>query len=222
MGWKDLYEDFDELSQSEKLALFEAIKDTLFPEPRLKLDKVAEEVRDSRFSSGLACVHCGSKMVKRNGKYRSRQRYLCKDCGKSFNDMTATPLAGTRYPDKWLKFIECMLNGLTLPKIAKLLGIHVSTAFYWRHKVLYALRSLGHDTLHGIVESDETFFLESHKARKPVTFRKPRKRGGVAKRRGISKEQVCVVVAIDRDGGVVAQNAGRGRITATEIDAVLG
>lgn len=222
MGWKDLFEDFDELSQSEKLALFEAIKTTLFPEPRLKLDKVAKEVRDSRFSAGLACVHCGSKVVKRNGTYRSRQRYLCKDCGKSFNDTTATPLAGTRYPDKWLIFIECIVDGLTLPKIAKLLRIHVSTAFYWRHKVLFALRSLGHDPLNGIVESDETFFLESHKGRKPVTFRKPRKRGGVAKKRGISKEQVCVVVAIDRDGDVVSQNAGRGRVTASEIDAVLG
>lgn len=222
MGWKDLYEDFDALSQGEKLALFEAIKDTLFPEPRLQLDKVAEEVRDSRFSTGLACVHCGSKAVKRNGTYRSRQRYLCKDCGKSFNDITASPLAGTRYPDKWLQFIEYLLDGLTLPKIAKLLHIHVSTAFFWRHKVLLALRSLGHDALNGIVESDETFFLESHKGRKPVTFRKPRKRGGVAKQRGISKEQVCVVVAIDRDGDVVSQSAGRGRITATEIDAVLG
>jgi transposase-like protein len=152
VGWRDLYEDFDELSQKEKLALFEAIKDTLFPEPRLSLDTVTKEVRDSRFSTGLACIHCGSKLVKRNGKYRSRQRYLCKDCGKSFNDMTASPLAGTRYPDRWLKFIEYMLDGLTLSKIAKLLHIHVSTAFYWRHKVLYALRSLGHDALSGIVE----------------------------------------------------------------------
>ena len=31
MGWKDLYEDFDELSQGEKLALFEAIKRHTFP-----------------------------------------------------------------------------------------------------------------------------------------------------------------------------------------------
>jgi hypothetical protein len=33
---------------------------------------------------------------------------------------------------------------------------------------------------------------------------------------------VCVVVGIDRDGDVVAQNAGRGRVTATQIDVVLG
>lgn len=222
MSWGDVYKDFDVLPDNEKLILYETIKEALFPEPRLRLDQVAKEVRDTRFSSGFACIYCGSVKVKRNGKYRSRQRYLCNDCGKSFNDMTASPLSGTRYPDKWLKFIKYMLDGLTLPKIANRLGIHVSTAFYWRHKVLFALRSLGHDSLTGIVESDETFFLESLKGRKPVTFRKPRKRGGVAKLRGISKEQVCVVVAIDRQGDIVSQNAGRGRITATEIDAVLG
>lgn len=222
MSWLHVYENFDDLNEAEKIQLFEAIKDALFPEPRLKVEKVAEEVRDSRFSSGLACVHCGSKAVKRNGKYRHRQRYLCNDCGKTFNDLTASPMAGTHYPDKWLKFIECMLEGITLPKIANKLHIHVSTAFYWRHKVLYALRSLGHDDLNGIVESDETFFLESHKGRKHVTFRKPRKRGGVAKKRGISKEQVCVLVAMDRNGDIVSQNAGQGRITAVEIDAVLG
>jgi len=40
----------------------------------------------------LACLHCGSGNVKRNGKYRSHQRYLCKNCGKSYNDRTASPL----------------------------------------------------------------------------------------------------------------------------------
>ncbi len=73
---------------------------------------------------------------------------------------------------------------------------------------MYALRSLGHDALNSIVESDETFFLESHKGRKRVTFQKPRKRGGVAKKRGISNEQVCVLVVIDRNGDIVSQNAG--------------
>ena len=33
---------------------------------------------------------------------------------------------------------------------------------------------------------------------------------------------MCVVVAIDRRGDIVSQYAGRGRITATEIDAMLG
>lgn len=86
--WLDVYEDFSELSKSEQLALFEAMKQDLFPEEPNKIVELLKNI----LSSGLGCVHCGSTDVKRNGKYRSRQRYLCKDCGKSFNDMTNTPI----------------------------------------------------------------------------------------------------------------------------------
>lgn len=103
--------------------------------------------------------------MKRNGKYRTRQRYLCKDCGKTFNDMTNTLFSGSRYPEKWVKYIEFMVGGLTLPKIAERLDRHISTAFYWRHKILNALELHGFNQLEGIVESDETFFRESLKGR---------------------------------------------------------
>ncbi len=130
------------------------------------------------------CVHCGSMSVKRSGKYRSRQRYLCKDCNKTFNDMTNTPFSGSRYPEKWVKYIELMVEGYTLLKIAKRLQIRISTAFYWRHKILNVLGSLGFSQLQGIVESDETFFRESLKGSE-VTDRKPKKRGEKDKKRGI-------------------------------------
>lgn len=222
MAWHDIYKDFYTLPMNEQLELFKAIKQDLFPEPKSDISKMIGEVREKRFSNGLACIHCGSMSVKRNGKYRSRQRYLCKDCGKSFNDMTGSPLAGTKYPHKWLEYYKMMIDGLSLPKIAKALDIHISTAFYWRHKILNAIRSLGHNTLKGIVESDETFFLESDKGKKHITHRKPRKRGGVAKKRGISKEQICVVVAHDRNGQILSQTGGKGRISSVELDLVLG
>lgn len=50
---------------------------------------------------------------------------------KSFNDMTNTPFSGSRYPEKWVKYVELMVESYTLPKIAKKLLIHISTAFYW-------------------------------------------------------------------------------------------
>jgi hypothetical protein len=53
--------------------------------------------------------------------------------------------------------------------------------------------------LRGIVEADEMFFLESEKGARALT-RAPRKRGGVASKRGISGQQVCVLVARDRSG----------------------
>jgi transposase-like protein len=220
--WRHVYSDFSDLTKSEQLSLFNAIKDTLFPEEQEDIAKMLKDIRETRFSGGLACLHCGSVSVKKNGKYRARQRYLCKDCGKTFNDMTNTPLSGTRYPHKWMKYFELMIEGYTLPKIADILDIHISTAFYWRHKILNAVRSLGNQTLKGIVESDETFFLESDKGKRSITNRKARKRGGVATKRGISNQQICVVVAQDRNGQVISQMAGKGRIKSTDIDKVLG
>ncbi len=156
MDWKAVYGIFNDLPKSEQLQLFQAIKDTLFPELKEDIVKMVGDIREVRFNGGWACVHCGSISIKRNGKYRSRQRYLCKDCCKSFNDMTASPISGTHYPHKWLKYFQMMIDGMTLPKIAEELVIHISTAFYWRHKILNALRSLGFSTLKGIIESDET------------------------------------------------------------------
>lgn len=114
-----------------------------------------------------------------------------------------------------------MINGLTLPKIAEQLNIHISTTFYWRHKVLNALGSHVFNQLSGIVESDETFFRESLKGRQ-FTHRKPKKRGEKDEKRGISNLKIAVVVALDRTGNIFARVAGRGRVKAEEIDAVFG
>jgi hypothetical protein len=87
------------------------------------------------------------------------------------------------------------------------------------------MRAKGFDALAGIVESDETYFLESHKGHRDIKNlfgRKPRKRGGKAKKRGISNEQVCVLVAQDRQGRVLSKVAGLGRIASSSIDAILG
>ena len=53
--------------------------------------------------------------------------------------------------------------------------------------------------MHGIVEFDETYFLESQKGNHHLE-RKPRVRGGKATQRGISKEQTAVLIVRDRNG----------------------
>ncbi|MCU9614805.1 IS1595 family transposase [Caldibacillus lycopersici] len=219
--WKDVYADFLDLPKHEQIRLFKHLKEDFFSEEERIITEAFTTIRETRFKEGLGCVHCGSVKVKRNGTYRGRQRYLCRDCGKSFNDLTNTPLSGTRYLGKWAKYFQLMVEGFTLPKIAKKLKIHLSTAFYWRHKILFSLRSMGFQILKGIVESDETFFKESLKGRRTLD-RKPKKRGGRDKKRGISNLKIAVVVAQDRNGQVIAQKAGTGRVRAEEIDAVIG
>ena len=52
----------------------------------------------------------------------------------------------------------------------------------------------------GIVETDETFFLRSYKGQRSGLPRRARKRGGRAAKRGLSREQVPVLVVRDRSG----------------------
>ncbi len=216
-----VYANFTDLPKQDQIKLFNRLKEEFFSNEEHEMEDTYTTIRETRFSEGLGCVHCGSAKVKRNGKYRGRQRYFCHDCSKSFNDLTNTPISGSRYLGKWSKYFRMMVEGYTLPRIAEELKIHISTCFYWRHKILFALRSLGFQGLKGIVESDETFFKESFKGRK-VKGREPKERGGRDPKRGISGLKIAVVVAQDRNGQVVVQKAGRGRVRAEEIDAVIG
>lgn len=179
------------------------------------------ELRERKFLRRFHCRHCGSTTVVRYGKRDGRQRYKCKDCDKLSNDLTNSPMDRSKKTDKWIPFIECMLKGLSLRETAFKIGITHVTAFYWRHKVLSALAKESIRIFEGLVEVDETYFLESHKGRRVIPNRKPRKRGGSATKRGISNEQVCVLVARDRNKTTLSKRVGLGRILMEQIDTTL-
>lgn len=102
-------------------------------------------VTRERFSNGRVCPHCGCIHVVRNGHQKNgAQRYVCRDCGKSFVVTANSIAAGTRKElAVWEKFIGCMMSGLSVRKTADACGIHRNTAFIWRHKVLDALQKYG-------------------------------------------------------------------------------
>lgn len=145
------------------------------------------------------CPHCDSRDVVRWGSASEMPRYRCKACKRSFNALTKTPLARLRKKDKWARQTAAMIDGLSTAKTADRCGVHYTTAFRWRHRFLAALSSDKPKILNGIVEGDETFILESFKGRRSDLPRKARKRGGTSKR-GLSAEQIPVLVARDRQG----------------------
>lgn len=73
----------------------------------------------------------------------------------------------------------------------------------------------------GLLEVDETYFLYSEKGNKHITGRDPRKRGGKSKYRGISREQVCVVVARDRQKQTHGQVACMGPVNEAKAHMLL-
>ncbi|WP_421746730.1 IS1595 family transposase [Burkholderia glumae] len=99
--------------------------------------------------------------------------------------------------DKFATNAECMAAGLTVRETAEMAGVAVSTAFRWRHRFLTAVVSHQPKEVEGLLEADETYFLHSFKGQRKLP-RPPRHRGGKAKKRGLSKEQVPVLVAIAR------------------------
>ena len=133
-------------------------------------------------------------------KTAGNQRYRCKDCHKTFTAKSNTVQPQSKKSSAlWARYIELMFQGKSIRKIARELKISVPTAFYWRHKILNILKKNYSPVLKGVVEADETYFRLSFKGQKKnfPKDRYPRKRGAASKR-GISKEQVCVLTAVDR------------------------
>lgn len=64
----------------------------------------------------------------------------------------------------------------------------------------------------GIVEKNETYFLYSEKGKRNIQVGKPNLRGGSSEFRGISKDQVCVLIARDRQKRTFSKTIGKGRI----------
>lgn len=115
-----------------------------------------------------------------------------------------------------------MFEGLSFRKCEQILGIKWVTLFYWRHKILNALKEIEIDSFEGIVEMDETYFLYSEKGNKRISGRKSRKRGGVSNFRGISREQVCVLVARDRNNQTVSKVTCMVRIVKPKVEETIG
>ena len=147
-------------------------------------------------------------------------RHRCKSCARTFNALTKTPLAKLRMREKWSGQAGAMIDGLSLAKAARRCGVHHTTAFRWRHRFLAALSGDKPKTLSGIVESDETFILESFKGKRSGLPRKARKRGGSSAKRGLSAEQIPVIVARDRHGATT--DAVLPRLSRASIAAALG
>ncbi len=157
-------------------------------------------IAESRFAVKATCPHCESERTIRHGHANGLQRYRCRVCGKTFSALTGTPLSGLHKRGWWLGQAEALRDGLTLHQVADTLNIHVSTAHRWRHRFLTLPKAIQPRALTGIAEADETMFLLSFKGKRNGLDRKARKRGGKAAKRGLSQEQVPVLVARDRSG----------------------
>lgn len=180
------------------------------------------DIRQKRFDEKQnVCPHCEHIKYVKMGIDKGVQRYKCKGCNRTFTSFTGTWMAQIHKKDKLADYLKLMQQGLSLDKIILKLRINKKTAFDWRHKITISLKELDTDKFLGITESDETFFLHSEKGSGKIT-RKSRARGKQVKTRGISKEQVSVIVSADRKNEISLKLACFGRITKKDITKAIG
>ena len=157
------------------------------------------------------------------------QRFKCRRCGITFNGLTGTPLARLRHHQKWLEQAKVLEDGLSVRKAAVRLGVHRTTAFRWRHRFLTGPRDVMDRQQTGVVEADEAYFLRSYKGQprrlREATSRPARRRGGRAAKRGLSDEQVPVLVVRNRAGQTAdfgLPSANKAGLLAILPEAVTG
>jgi len=171
------------------------------------------------FDANRPCPHCQHAVCRPWGQAHGLPRFRCAACGKTFNALTGTPLARLRHRERWGEYAQALIDGQTVRAAACRCGVHKNTAFRWRHRFLALPAEVKPSHLHGIVEADETYFLESHKGERHLS-RPPRKRGGVAAKRGLSDEQIPVLVVRDRN--TTTTDAVLPRANTAAVRAVLG
>lgn len=91
-----------------------------------------------------------------------------------------------------------MVEGLSVWKTARHLGVSVPTAFLWRYRFLQAQREVQPEQLSGVGEVDEAYFLESFNGQRQGIPQPSKTLCTLVKKAGLPFEQIPVLVARDR------------------------
>src|SRR5262247_191326 len=163
------------------------------------------------------CPHCHSQAVGPWGTYHYRpgfKRYRCKDCGRTFNDLTKTLLSQSQLSlPHWIVATFLLCLSCSSRRIARELGVHIRTGYRWcwwlRNAAVFY--EMGRQ-LEGTVEADDLYHTAGQKGqakqggkkalgRQPRGRRKKREPG----RGHYDKDRPAIIAWVSRQGGVVIQ-----------------
>ena len=101
-GW---FAKLPSLNQPQRRQVLDALH------PAAGLDQVVALITEVR-APDRCCPRCGNERCYRHGFANDLQRYRCCSCGRTFNDLTGTPLARLRLKAKWLAYSQVLLDSL--------------------------------------------------------------------------------------------------------------
>lgn len=215
MDNKIVIEQFSQLSQYQREKLTRIILDYM-KQNELEQEVIVPEI----------CPTCGKvhAHIIKAGKQNGKQRFRCLDCGHTFvytkGKLNYWSHQGN---DVWNNVIIDTLNGTPLCLTSADINITIPNVFYMRHKILIFLEQLvitESTLLSGVVEYDETYVNDAYKGRFQngiPTGRTPRRHGGTAAKRGLSREKICILTASDRKGSEIIKAVGRAKPTTNAV-----
>lgn len=193
-------------------------------ERRKAVELVGDVVRAAMFDDAAGdgyeverCPRCGSVAIVKKGKSRNGdRRYLCRGRGRTFSGSTGRVLGRSRLPrETWMAYAECFALMLPLRECAGRCGVCLKTAWTMRHRLIECLKEYPPEFHVGrgqACELDETYFPESFKGNHSKgSFTLPRKarhRGKQVHRRGLSREQICVMTGVSDNGRRLLRGLG--------------
>ena len=190
----DVKEIILNLTEQEKLELFYYLK--------LAINEEFENYE----TNICECPNCGSWQISKNGTYNGLQRYRCKSCLITFTSKTKTIFSTTKLEkEKWLKYVECFVDCLSLRRCAEKVGVCLKTSYFMRHRILECLKKNQNQFIvnnNNKGQLDETFLRENFKGNhiksKSLNMpRKARKNGQEYKTIGTSSDQICIASGIN-------------------------
>jgi len=161
----------------------------------------ADLLEQVRWRDGVECPRCRSDRTVKNGSYGPFQRYLCKNCDRTFNDKTGTIFAHSKVAlRKWLFSIYAFLRfNTSLRQLQREIGVTYKTMHRRVERFTRALDAPQLDLV-GPVEIDEVYVSAGLKGRE--RDQKSRSRGLSTRGRGsYDGDKPPVFTIVDRGTG---------------------
>ncbi|MFC6874752.1 IS1595 family transposase [Halobellus marinus] len=163
--------------------------------------QAANLLQQVRWRNGVYCPRCRAESVIRYGSYRVFQRYLCKNCDRTFNDQTGTVFEHSAVAlRKWFLAVYTYIRfNTSLRQLDVELDVSYKTIYRRVQRFLRALDA-PRPQLKGPVEIDEFYVKAGRKGRE--RDQPSRSRGLSTRGRGTyAEDKPPVFILVDRGTG---------------------
>lgn len=173
------------------------------------------DLLNKRESAINCCPHCNNKTFIKHGYYKTLQRFRCKNilCFKTFCATTKSPWSYTKKSfDLWKEYLHLIIQNKTLIECSKKLNISITTAFYWRHKILSAMKYIYKpNPIKNFVELKKNSFKENFKGNRKSFSNSAKKTININSSK-YERKKIWIISAVDVNDTILSEPISIGYI----------